>query len=96
VILFRPRLNDGSEKKATTKSQSSNFAARIEVRLARVDRSSNSRITLHFATGLHDCAQPCWSDTGLLVGNYFFPMHLKTTAPATTNAIHDPSSQSAR
>ena len=96
MILFRPRLSDGSEKKATTKSQSSNFDSNIEVTLARVDRSSNFRITLHFATGLHDCARPCWSDTGRLVGNYFFPMHLKTIAPATTNAIHDPNSQSAR
>ena len=44
----------------------------------------NSGVTLHFATGLHDYARPCWGEPGCFWVMYFFPMHLKTIAPDVT------------
>ena len=44
----------------------------------------NSRLTLHFATGLHDYGRPCWGEGGCFWVMYFYPMHLKTVAPDVT------------
>ena len=44
----------------------------------------NSGIVLHYATGLHDYARPCWGEPGCFWVMYFFPMHLESIAPDVT------------
>jgi hypothetical protein len=41
----------------------------------------NSKIVLHYATGLHDYSKPCWGEPGCFWTTMFFPMHLQTLAP---------------
>jgi hypothetical protein len=41
----------------------------------------NSKISIGFATGLHDYHKPCWRERGCFWMLYFFPVHLKTLTP---------------
>jgi hypothetical protein len=41
----------------------------------------NSKISIGFATGLHDYLKPCWRERGCFWILYFFPVHLKTLTP---------------
>lgn len=58
----------------------------------------NSKIIMHYATGLHDYSKPCWRDNGCFWTMYFFPMHLNTLEPdvaipytfADYRALRDP------
>ena len=41
----------------------------------------NSKLSIGFATGLHDYAHPCWKEYGCFWSMYFFPMHVTTLEP---------------
>lgn len=41
----------------------------------------NSKLSIHFATGLHDYAQSCSGQPGCFWPMYFFPMHVTTLEP---------------
>ena len=44
----------------------------------------NSKISIGFATGLHDYQKPCWRERGCFWILYLFPVHLKTLTPDVT------------
>jgi hypothetical protein len=58
----------------------------------------NSKLVLHYATGLHDYTRPCRGEPGCFWPTYFFPMHVTSVAPdipipytfADYRALHDP------
>lgn len=58
----------------------------------------NSRLKLHYATGLHDYTHPCRGQEGCFWTTFFFPMHVRTLAPdvllpytfADYRALRDP------
>lgn len=41
----------------------------------------NSRLSIRFATGLHDYTQSCWGQPGCFWPMYFFPMHVTSIEP---------------
>lgn len=41
----------------------------------------NSKIQVHYATGMHDYSSPCWGERGCFWLMHLYPMHLKTLAP---------------
>ena len=41
----------------------------------------NSKLSIRFATGLHDYARSCWGQSGCFWPMYFFPMHVTTLEP---------------
>ena len=44
----------------------------------------NSKIMVHYATGLHDYTKSCWLQRGCFWTMFFYPMQVKSTAPDVT------------